>query len=149
MSCTSGRLRLKRPSMPLSSLACVKGRRHHRYELMPVGQYLGRAIGAMTAFHPFAPRHSYGGPQGLQRLVTPATDKASPSSSISSTTTAAGTREAATDNERMWPYECMMFGASTSVHESLRRTKRYMCPGTREGSPCYGKSAWRSFGVRH
>jgi maltooligosyltrehalose trehalohydrolase len=38
-------------------------------ELMPVGQFSGTRNWGYDGVHPFAPQHSYGGPQGLQRLV--------------------------------------------------------------------------------
>lgn len=38
-------------------------------ELMPVGQFSGYRNWGYDGVHPFAAQHSYGGPQGLQRLV--------------------------------------------------------------------------------
>ena len=38
-------------------------------EIMPVGQFSGTRNWGYDGVHPFAPQHSYGGPQGLQRLV--------------------------------------------------------------------------------
>jgi maltooligosyltrehalose trehalohydrolase len=38
-------------------------------ELMPVAQFSGTRNWGYDGVHPFAPQHSYGGPQGLQRLV--------------------------------------------------------------------------------
>ena len=38
-------------------------------ELMPVSQFSGTRNWGYDGVHPFAPQHSYGGPQGLQRLV--------------------------------------------------------------------------------
>ncbi len=38
-------------------------------ELMPVGQFPGTRSWGYDGVHPFAPQHSYGGPEGLKRLV--------------------------------------------------------------------------------
>jgi maltooligosyltrehalose trehalohydrolase len=38
-------------------------------ELMPVGQFPGTQSWGYDGVHPFAPQHSYGGPEGLKRLV--------------------------------------------------------------------------------
>lgn len=38
-------------------------------ELMPVGQFSGTRNWGYDGVHPFAPQNSYGGPEGLQRLV--------------------------------------------------------------------------------
>jgi maltooligosyltrehalose trehalohydrolase len=36
---------------------------------MPVGQFAGTRSWGYDGVHPFAPQHSYGGPEGLHRLV--------------------------------------------------------------------------------
>ena len=38
-------------------------------ELMPVGQFPGTRSWGYDGVHPFAPQHSYGGPEGLHRLI--------------------------------------------------------------------------------
>lgn len=120
-------------------------------ELMPVGQFSGARNWGYDGVHPFAPQraarmlpHPNSGPvlklirggrrhdsgETIQVLFNlSAEPQRVPELNMatllwtSESTQYDGTREASADNERMLPYECIMFAPSTRVHESLRRTK--------------------------
>ena len=56
---------------------------------MPVAQFPGERNWGYDGVFPYAVQHSYGGPDGLKRLVDAATRRASRCASTSSTTTSA------------------------------------------------------------